>query len=246
MRSQADAAAEVPAPVMIIVQPDHGVGHAADVLVTSVWPLAEAACGGSIPLIVRLAVEAEVRQRDWYIFASTQAEAAASGEAQGALSWPSYEQYMRTSIQALQGAAADVANPAEVVPLPADVAHADMAHADVADAAPLPDWPRSSGSEDGELEEGEVGGTPSTSLNLPVGFFWRLLMCCHTQMLLCHLSSVSGSRLSQAPRCCMLLLRVPHPGDLLVDPQTHICFCPFPVPMAFFRTNPLSRVACWG
>eukprot|EP00884_Botryococcus_braunii_P004195 jgi/Botrbrau1/13777/Bobra.0056s0030.2 len=84
--------------------PAESIGPSYAALVQLTWQHAEAACGGSIPAIVRLAVEAEVRWRDWQMLSDVQFAAAASKNLDATLSWPSYESYMRESLEALQNA----------------------------------------------------------------------------------------------------------------------------------------------
>ena len=77
--------------------------QAARDLLAQSWAAAEQLCG-SAPLLVRLAVEAEVRLRDWQALAAAQRQAAESGSAAGALSWDSYQRAVRAELELLQGA----------------------------------------------------------------------------------------------------------------------------------------------
>ena len=79
-----------------------GLQAAQDLLAQS-WAAAEQLCGPA-PLLVRLAVEAEVRLRDWQALAAVQRLAAETGDAAGALSWESYQRGVRAELQLLQGA----------------------------------------------------------------------------------------------------------------------------------------------
>lgn len=77
--------------------------QAARELLAQSWAAAEQLCGPA-PQLVRLAVEAEVRLRDWQALAAVQRQAAESGGAAGALSWASYQRAVRAKLELLQGA----------------------------------------------------------------------------------------------------------------------------------------------
>lgn len=67
------------------------------------WAAAEQLCGPA-PLLVRLAIEAEVRLRDWRALAAQQKQAAEASDAAASLSWASFEIAARISWEQLQGA----------------------------------------------------------------------------------------------------------------------------------------------
>ncbi len=77
--------------------------QAAQDLLTQSWAAAEQLCGPA-PLLVRLAVEAEVRLRDWQALAASQRRAAGAGSAAGSLSWGSYQSKVQAELELLQGA----------------------------------------------------------------------------------------------------------------------------------------------
>lgn len=77
--------------------------QAAQELLTQAWGAAERLCGPA-PLLVRLAVEAEVRLRDWRALAAAQRAAAEAGDAGASLSWEAYQGSARASLELLQGA----------------------------------------------------------------------------------------------------------------------------------------------
>ncbi len=77
--------------------------QAAQELLAQAWGAAERLCGPT-PLLVRLAVEAEVRLRDWRALMAVQHASAEAGDAKALLSWEVYQGSARASLELLQGA----------------------------------------------------------------------------------------------------------------------------------------------
>ena len=70
--------------------------QAAQDLLAQSWAAAEQLCGQA-PLLVRLAIEAEVRLRDWQALAAMQRQAAETSNTAGLLSWESYQSAAKAS-----------------------------------------------------------------------------------------------------------------------------------------------------
>lgn len=129
--------------------PAEDIGPSYAALVQLVWQRAESVYGGTIPTMVRLAVETEVRWRDWQTLSGVQLAAASSKSADASLSWLSYQSYIRDSLEALQNATVSEIAAAEAEHnVPKSPKNMDAAPAGV------PSKADSASSE--ELEEGEV------------------------------------------------------------------------------------------
>lgn len=144
--------------------PSEDIGATSAALVHMVWGAMEKISGGSIPTIVRLAVEAEVRWRDWQVFSGIQSAAAASRDPNEAFSWLKYESYIRDNMEALQNAAlleVPASEPEHAAPAGPTTTAAPVVIGNSSStpaAAPVPrlqQSPSSTSSE--ELEDGEVG-----------------------------------------------------------------------------------------
>ena len=107
------------------------------------WAAAERLCGPA-PLLVRLAVEAAVRARDWQALAARQQQAAESQDAAASLSWEAYQQAARANWELLQGA------------LPGALQEAEAASAQAAAAVAAARQPLGASPEDGEVTEEKV------------------------------------------------------------------------------------------
>ncbi|KAK9906386.1 hypothetical protein WJX75_000970 [Coccomyxa subellipsoidea] len=127
-----------------VERPAEEVGTTGEELLTSAWEAAERICG-PVPLLVRLAVEVEVRLRDWRTFSEAQRRAADSGERGRALSWASYQRSVQENWRTLQAALPMALTEAEAGLAAATAAIADASAA----AAGAPQVPE---AEDGEEE----------------------------------------------------------------------------------------------
>ena len=117
--------------------------QAAEELLARSWAAAEQLCGRA-PLLVRLAVEAEVRARDWRALAAQQRRAAESRDAAASLSWDAFQQAARADWERLQGA------------LPGALREAEAASAQAAAAVAAARRPPGASSEDGEVVQGKL------------------------------------------------------------------------------------------
>ncbi|BDA46282.1 hypothetical protein COCOBI_08-3740 [Coccomyxa sp. Obi] len=136
-----------------IDRPSDEVEKAGKELLESAWEAAERICG-PVPLLVRLAVEVEVRLREWRAFSEAQQRAAEAGDGTGALSWASYQRSVQESWSTLKAALPMALQEAESASAAVAAAVAD-ASAAAALASQAPDM------EDGELPENSDAG-PST------------------------------------------------------------------------------------
>ena len=127
-----------------VERPAEEVGTTGEELLTSAWEAAERICG-PVPLLVRLAVEVEVRLRDWRTFSEAQRRAADSGERGRALSWASYQRSVQENWRTLQAALPMALTEAEAGLAAATAAIADASAA----AAGAPQVPE---AEDGEIQ----------------------------------------------------------------------------------------------
>ena len=117
--------------------------QAAEELLARSWAAAEQLCGRA-PLLVRLAVEAEVRTRDWRALAARQRQAAKSQDAAASLSWDAFQHAARADWERLQGA------------LPGALREAEAASAQAAAAVAAARQPRGASPEDGEVPQQKV------------------------------------------------------------------------------------------
>ncbi len=130
-----------------VERPAEEVGTAGEELLASAWEAAERICG-PMPLLVRLAVEVEVRLRDWRAFSDAQRRAADSGDLGGALSWAVYQRSVQESWRTLQAAMPMALQEAEAGLAAATAAMADTTAA-AAGASQAPE-----AAEDGEIPDG--------------------------------------------------------------------------------------------
>ncbi|EIE24375.1 hypothetical protein COCSUDRAFT_83679 [Coccomyxa subellipsoidea C-169] len=130
-----------------VERPAEEVGTAGEELLASAWEAAERICG-PMPLLVRLAVEVEVRLRDWRAFSDAQRRAADSGDLGGALSWAMYQRSVQESWRTLQAAMPMALQEAEAGLAAATAAMADTTAA-AAGASQAPE-----AAEDGEIPDG--------------------------------------------------------------------------------------------
>ena len=144
---------EIKALAAEIDRPSDEVEKSGKELLESAWEAAERICG-PVPLLVRLAVEVEVRLRDWRAFSEAQQRAADAGDHAGALSWASYQRSVQESWQTLKTALPMALQEAESASAAVAAAVAD-ASAAAAAASQAPDV------EDGELPQKTDAG-PST------------------------------------------------------------------------------------
>lgn len=79
------------------------VGSCGEALLKKAWEASERLCGPA-PLLVRLAVEVEVRLRDWNALSKRQRQAAASKRLDMSLSWAGYQQIVQASLRSLEAA----------------------------------------------------------------------------------------------------------------------------------------------
>jgi hypothetical protein len=126
------------------------VGQAGEALLQRVWEAAESLCGPT-PLLVRLAVEVEVRLREWKTLSDRQRQAAEAGSPDMALSWASYQQLVQQSWRVLEEALPAALEEAQRQSTAAAAAMAEASAAAAAAAAP----PTEPDREDGEVPEEE-------------------------------------------------------------------------------------------
>ena len=93
---------------------------------------------------MRLAVEAEVRARDWRALAARQRDAAERRDAAASLSWDAFQHAARADWERLQGA------------LPGALRDAEAASAQAAAAVAAARQPRGASLEDGEVPQQKV------------------------------------------------------------------------------------------
>lgn len=138
-----------------IAVPDESVGSTGEALLARAWKAAERLCGPT-PLLVRLAVEAEVRLRDWRSMSKAQATAARSGDASASLAWPGYEAHVARVWRQLEAAFPLALQEAERSSAAVAAAVADAAAAQGQEPAPEP-------PEDGEVPSSAEAEPPAAS-----------------------------------------------------------------------------------
>ncbi len=139
-----------------IDRPSDEVEKSGKELLESAWEAAERICG-PVPLLVRLAVEVEVRLRDWRAFSDAQQRAADVGDDAGAMSWASYQRSVQESWHALKAA------------LPMALQEAESASAAVAAAVANASAAATVASQAPDVEDGELPkdseASPSTAIS---------------------------------------------------------------------------------
>ena len=113
----------------------------------------------NIPQLVRLAVEAEIRQRDWQMFSSKQQRAVDQSQPEAAVTWADIQDHMQWRWQSIQAA------------LPAAVAEAQQLHScmdaelELGEMPPLPSDDAAASSDGPSASHATLNQAPAPAVN---------------------------------------------------------------------------------